>query len=369
MYLHPFGATGPENIESLAIDFKGKFPTGLECPLFICYDQEPLYGEFNFKLFDYIRDNVAGPHILITTEKDSDAVKVIQERYGWPVVYYFHHIFAAHDWFRGHDFDARIVPPEKRKITKKYITFNRLTSAGRVYRSLLISELIKHEILNEGHVSYNDICPESGHNFIRNLSDARDDGLITQQVFLEALGNIVKAPLPLRIDYKDKDLIPNHSFILSAVPETQESFVYVVTETCYWERKCHLTEKIFKPIVSKMPFILVGCAYNLEYLKSYGFKTFDKWWNEDYDFITDPIERMTAIGKLLKSICSRSEEELEHMLIEMLPVLEHNYKLFHTPKFLHSAWNELTDGLTSAVPIALASIPAHVIEYELRNKM
>lgn len=347
MYLHPFGATQPENIESLTKNMSD-IPT-IEDPLFIFYDQEPIYGEFNYHLFDYIRDNTAGPHVLVTTEKESDGVKDIQARYGWPVIYYFHHVFAAHDWFRGYDFDSKLIPPEKRKIRKKYISFNRLTSSSRVYRSLLISELYKHDILSQGHVSYNDICPESGHNFVRNLSDARDAGMFSQEVWQETVGNIAKSPLPLRIDYKDKVSIPNHSFVLSAVEETQESFVYVVTETCYWERKCHLTEKIFKPIVSKMPFILVGCAFNLEYLKSYGFKTFDKWWNEDYDFITDPLERMKAIGELLKSICSRSEEELEQMLIEMQPVLEHNHNLFYSKEFIHGAWNELTDGIKSVI--------------------
>ena len=351
LYLHPFGATQPENIESLSANMSST--SKVEAPMFIFYDQEPIYGEFNFTLFDYIRDNIAGPHVLVTTEKESDGVKLIQEKYGWTVIYYFHHVFAAHDWFRGYEFDSNLIPPTERKIRKKYISFNRLTSSSRVYRSLLISELYKHGLLEHGYVSYNDICPENGHNFVRNLSDARDSGLISQEVWLETVGNIAKSPLPLRIDYKDKGSIPNHSFILSAVPETQESFVYVVTETCYWERKCHLTEKIFKPIVSRMPFILVGCAFNLEYLKSYGFKTFDKWWNEDYDFITDPLERMKAIGNLLKSICSRSNEELEQMLCEMQPVLDHNYNLFYSKEFIGGAWKELTDGLTKSIPPSL----------------
>ena len=36
----------------------------------------------------------------------------------------------------------------------------------------------------------------------------------------------------------------------------------------------HLTEKIFKPIVNKQPFMLLAAPDNLAYLKSYGFKTY-----------------------------------------------------------------------------------------------
>lgn len=333
--------------------------TSFEAPLFIFYDQEPIHGKYNYKLFDYIRDNMSGPFVLVTTEKDSDQLNEIKQRYGWEIIYYFHHVFAAHDWFRGHDFDSRLIPPTKRKLTKKYITFNRLTSSGRVYRSLLINELIKYGILDKGYVSYNDTCPDNNEDFVRNLADARDSGLIDQGLFLEASGNIAQAPMPLRIDYKDKASIPNHSFVLSAVAETQESFVYVVTETCFWEHKCHLTEKIFKPIISRMPFILVGCAFNLEYLKSYGFKTFDKWFDESYDCITDPLLRLEAIGKVLNSICSRSNEELEQMLIEMEEVLEHNYRLFYSTEFIHGAWDELTVGITSVIPKVYDSTLSH----------
>ena len=121
--------------------------------------------------------------------------------------------------------------------------------------------------------------------------DAASDKLITKEVAEKAIANINQTPLPLRIDYKDEKLIPNHSFVLSAVRETQESFLYVVTETCYWERKCHLTEKIFKPIVSRMPFILVGPAHNLKYLRSYGFETFGRWIDESYDQEVDDYKR------------------------------------------------------------------------------
>jgi hypothetical protein len=358
MYLLPYGSTQPENIETISDDLtalndalraEGRlFITVEEGPFFIFYDQEPIYGKFNYKLFDHIRNRYMGPFVLVTTEKNNPELQAISERYGWPIVYYFHHAFAAHDWFRGCRYDPRIVPVGERTLDRKYITFNRLTSSGRVYRSLLISELIKRGILDQGYVSYNDTCPDGG-TYQENLAQAVADGLIAQAVADQAVANISTAPLPLRVDYQDHAVIPNHSFMLSAVEQTQQSFCYLVTETCYWETKCHLTEKIFKPIVSQMPFVLAGPAHNLKYLREYGFKTFDQWIDESYDDIEDPIERMTAIGHTMETICNKSLEELTEMLREMEPVLRHNYDRFYGHEFLDQCWRELTINLSQSV--------------------
>jgi hypothetical protein len=99
-----------------------------------------------------------------------------------------------------------------------------------------------------------------------------------------------------------------------------------------------------------MPFILVGPAHNLEYLRSYGFRTFGRWFDESYDAIEDPIERMTAVADLIEEICSYSMRDLEHMLKEMTPILNHNYNLFYSNEFLDHCWQELLTNLALAVP-------------------
>ena len=362
LYLAPNGATQPENIETItdslaelnqqliSNSFFGHQVTPVEDgPLLIFYDQEPILGDFNEPLFNHINTKYIKPHVLVTTEKNSDAVDSISKRYNWPTVYYFHHVFAAHDWYRGAKFDQRLIAPNERKLKKKYITFNRLTSNLRVYRSLFINELIYRDILDQGHVSYSSICPDNGQDYEYNLYHARDLGLITEDVAKEAIYYLSSVPMPLHIDTPHDTPIPNGSHSLSAVNECMESFVYVVTETCYWERKCHLTEKIFKPIVSRMPFILVGPAHNLAYLKSYGFRTFDRWIDESYDTIEDPIERMHAIGSVLLDISNRSLDDLQVILCEMQEVLDYNYNLFYSQKFLDRCWNELLDNIKSVV--------------------
>lgn len=354
-YLMPYGSTQPENVESITDNLdelntvfqSGGKPGIDEGPLLLFYDQEPIVGDYNHPLFNSIEQHY-GHKILITTEKDSKPLNDILEKYKWKSVYYFHHAFAAHDWYRGYRYDARLLPPENRNIKKKFISFNRITSGLRAYRSLLISELANRDILSEGYVSFNDNCSEGG-DYKENLLHLVEQNLMSKSDADHAISTIDKLDLPLRIDYKDSKFIPNHSFVLSAIEETQESFCYLVTETCYWEQKKHLTEKIFKPIVSRMPFVLVGPAHNLKYLREYGFKTFSPWIDETYDDIENPVERMHAIGETMTKICRYSETDLQEILKEMSPVLKHNFDRFYSNEFIDSCWDELFSNMNAAI--------------------
>lgn len=342
-YLHPFGATQPENLEIIRDDLKARINLIRNGPLFIFYDQEPLNFVYNESLFQYIKENTQGPYILVSTERHSQEKERICNHFNFAHLDYFFHIFAASDWYRGHQYIPNLISPAKRNIQKTYITFNRLTSGERVYRSLFINELYKNNLLHSGHVSYSKDCPD-GSNFIDNLTQSIINQGVNHKLADEAINNINQLP-DLRIDFTDHDYIPNQSMILSPMDQLMESFVFVVTETCYWQNKTHLTEKIFKPIVLRMPFLLLGCVNNLEYFRSYGFKTFNDFWDESYDTIADPILRMQSVTTILTELSNLSKEKLQSILVEMEPILEHNYQLFNNPNFVKKEWDHLTTSL------------------------
>ena len=342
-YLHPFGSSSPENIEILN---SGGFG-----PLLFCYDQEPLLESYNDKVFckswDIHDDHGNSKRcILLNTERDSSIKKEILSKFGFVDCHYFFHAFVAADWYRGYQYCTDLLPPTKRSIKKKYITFNRLTGGARVHRSFLVAELAQHQLLNHGHVSYSDVCPDHGP-YDQNILAAVEQYSVTVEYAIRSKNTLDSIHFPLRIDNTGE--IPNGSQTLGAIPAMMESFLHVVTETCYWDNKTHLTEKIFKPIVARQPFVLLGCANNLKYLRSYGFKTFDAWWDESYDSIEDPIERLQAVVKIIKEICSMSDEDLESMLLGMQYVLDHNYNRFYSKEFIDYCWNELTDNLQAAI--------------------
>ena len=355
VYLHPFGSTLPENLEFRRNDKDAEQFRG---PMFIFYDQEPLDLEYNRPVFEAITDLEQKPFILVSTERDSDEAKRICEEFPFIHVSYFFHIFAAHDWFRGHQMLPGIQLPHERRLEKTYISFNRLTSNRRIYRSLLVNELYKNNLLEHGYVSYSHHCPDDGA-FDDNLRQGVPEYEFDSAYIEEAIVNIKQIP-ELRIDFAGQD-IPNQSMLLSPMSELMKSFVFLVTETCFFQTKTHLTEKIFKPIVLRMPFVLAGCAHNLEYLRSYGFRTFGEYWDESYDSIEDPVLRIRAITQVIKTISSLSLEQQKNMLLDMQPILEHNYQLFNDPAFIRREWDHLIDSV-AAIDRAFQRIPPYQLD-------
>ena len=367
-YLHPFGSTQPENLEIIRNDLNTPEQHPLKCwgPLFIFWDQEPLNYAYNKNFFDYLVANTMGPYVLVSTEQVSEEKIRICDEYGFASIDYFFHIFAAHDWYRGHEYMPGIVEPAYRTLRKTFITFNRLTSNERIYRSLFVNELYKNNLLTYGHVSFSRDCPDGG-SYVDNLRLGIENQRVDTALVEEAIANISQLP-ELRIDFKDHNYIPNQSMLLSPLDKLMESFIFVVTETCYWQQKTHLTEKIFKPIVLRMPFILVGCAHNLAYLRSYGFKTFSDFWDESYDSIEDPILRLKAVTEILRDIATTSLDQQQAMLKDMQPVLEHNYNLFNNPNFIGNEWKYLKKSLKTVADTFQIPAP-YTINLKTKQRM
>jgi hypothetical protein len=132
-----------------------------------------------------------------------------------------------------------------------------------------------------------------------------------------------------------------HSCWLSLFDQSADSLLYLVTETVADGRRHHLTEKTFKPIAMGMPFVLVATQGSLEYLRSYGFKTFGHLWDESYDTISDPHQRIRAIGSLLENLCGLSVEQRRSLFRDAIPTIRHNWNHFYGGGFEAVLWDEL----------------------------
>jgi hypothetical protein len=132
---------------------------------------------------------------------------------------------------------------------------------------------------------------------------------------------------------------------LTNFAEAADSLVYVPTETLYFGRRTHITEKTFKAIALEMPFVLVAPAHSLEYMRSYGFKTFDGIFDESYDIETDDILRVEKVTKLLKDLDNLSIAERHSIHCACLPIVEHNYRHFYQGGLTDILWPELTSML------------------------
>ena len=122
------------------------------------------------------------------------------------------------------------------------------------------------------------------------------------------------------------------------------TFVNIVTETMCNNESIFLTEKIYKPMYMCQPFIIFGNPNSLAKLKEYGFKTFDKWWDESYDTELDLNIRLEKIRKVLEEIASWDFDKCNQITIEMEEVLIHNYKQLMTTDELHRIYSLLQTG-------------------------
>ena len=109
--------------------------------------------------------------------------------------------------------------------------------------------------------------------------------------------------------------------------EYEQCFCAVVTETKYSHPVATFSEKTLNAIYNHRPFILVAPPYTLEYLKKYGFQTFDKFWDESYDREENHEKRLIKIFKLIDYIDNLSITSLRSLYTSMMPLLKHNYEV------------------------------------------
>jgi len=110
-------------------------------------------------------------------------------------------------------------------------------------------------------------------------------------------------------------------------PQTYNHFfVELVCESFFTGNTFFPTEKTFRPIVLKTPFIVQGPQNFLRNLKKLGFKTFNSWWDEGYDEDSTG-HQLIEIKKILNFLSTKTPAELQQMCQEMHETLEHNYQI------------------------------------------
>jgi len=112
----------------------------------------------------------------------------------------------------------------------------------------------------------------------------------------------------------------------------KEFFVDVICETWHQGDNFFVTEKFWRAVVTKTPFIIQGPQHTLSRLKKLGFQTFDQWWDEGYG--EDPSYwNLYEIKKVIDYVSKWTIDDLVRVHKEMQPVLENNLEVFKTLTF------------------------------------
>jgi hypothetical protein len=325
-WFDPFGSVQFEDLKNLP-----PVNAGDQTQRYLFWDQEPVHEDLFAKFADQYVKVYHGKTRLITSEYQSEFVERVCNTYGFSSHYYFFHGWASLDWFRGYNRSFLIPPAERRKISKTFLAPNRIVAGKRDHRVLFLYHVFKQG-LDHNHVSAPRICPTEQVNI---TSIARK----YTNVYQDISSVFESANLPRT--FVGEDTQNMSSYRLDLFDQAAESLLYVVTETVATGRRQHLTEKSFKPICLQMPFVMVGTAGSLDYLRRYGFRTFGNLWDESYDQETDDVKRIEKISQLLTELDSLSESERQHLFERSIPVIKHNFNHFYGGGFEQVLWNEL----------------------------
>jgi len=201
---------------------------------------------------------------------------------------------------------------------KYFLMYNR--NGERMHRVWFVNQLYKRRLLEKGFVSF------FGNENYKNFN-------------------------PLVIDSDDPYKITYFHNYLSRRKEYEESYFTIVSETNAESDFCFITEKTIKPIMNLHPFVILGNPKTLSVLKSFGFKTFDTWWDESYDSEIDFLKRGEKLINLVESLCNKTSDEWKTMLEEMEDILHHNKKLLHKLATSQYAQKEFFQNILIETPL------------------
>jgi hypothetical protein len=352
--IYRFWPHGSKNINDLCKFNNFELVTRITIPIIWCHDQEPLdhqlYKKDNNTATDYqISDldkkaierlkilglhtpkinlnyvyNAFNKNILLHSEKRSTQVdKYVQDGQLVPV-YYWNHAMIARDWYRA----AEHISITKLPQTKKFLVYMRAWTGTREYRIKFAELLHKNNLIDKCLTSFTPVDLDTKTHYL-------DHVFVNEQwrsaLDIEDCFDRNTAPSDASADFVDIDYASTD--------------IEVVLETLFDDTRLHLTEKVLRPIACAQPFILASTHGSLQYLQEYGFRTFDGIWDESYDLIEDPVQRLQAILALMKQINEWSPETRQQKLLQAQAVADHNRTWFFSQEFSALVLHELCKNL------------------------
>ena len=127
-----------------------------------------------------------------------------------------------------------------------------------------------------------------------------------------------------------------HPNFYSIKPFTESVYFEIINEDAFGvnvdNNYIFLSEKTFRSIYNKLPFMLYGKQHQLKSLRNIGYKTFSDIFDESYDDIEDAYERGKVIVQECKRFCSLPTQEKENAIKSIQSTVEHNFQILSDTK-------------------------------------
>jgi hypothetical protein len=255
--------------------------------------------------------------------------------------YYFEYL--AHKTFIKYPKEYMPGPKEK-----TFLCYNNVLRPSRIE---FLEHMLKHDLVKDSYYSFigNSRGTTTTDRLLEIIGNTRGttttEGLL-DKIDITAYPNIHsnKQMLPLILGNAGADKLP-----WTPEPEPadymffENSYFSVVTETLYYQENLtpnqvyvehvpaliglFLTEKTYKPIAMKHPFILLAPQYSLRMLRERGYKTFSPFIDESYDEIKNDNLRLRAVVEEVKRLSKSDLVEFTHQIKD---IVEHNEKVLRS---------------------------------------
>jgi hypothetical protein len=190
------------------------------------------------------------------------------------------------------------------------------------HRLVIASWLFKHHQDKVSQTFHSTITHELHREFI-GLEDLWFHGYEAEHI--DNAIELFKC-VPLRYDSVDDGPIL-HMKMYGILGAYSNIFLDIVCNTYLIGSTFYMDEKIWRPIITKTPFIVHGPRNFIKNFRKMGFQTFDQWWDEGYS--EDHADCQTrAILNIIDQLSKYSVKDIKNLYREMQPVLDHNYEIF-----------------------------------------
>lgn len=216
---------------------------------------------------------------------------------------------------------------------KKFVCYN---GSVKMHRLFITAEIIKANLYDQCYLSnYFDYKKDAfmlghAHEDLPNLH-------LSLKEFINNNKNIFPLDLGLLSEKDETHGTRSHGVVDSDLPHYNDTYFSVVTESKFFHDNeynlqrelslnCYfLTEKTYKFIHGKKPFILAAMPGSLEVLQQQGYKTFHPFIDESYDSIENDEARLLAIVAEIKRLTSLTDDQWLEWQRNIEPILLHNH--------------------------------------------
>ena len=210
----------------------------------------------------------------------------------------------------------------------------------REHRTKLLIECLRQDVdLDDMHFSYignDEIISKTGEDISHNIDlvDLLQTNIDGHQISIKNFTRVVNDLYRKKIAMEDKDVTSwlgssKVSRVMELLNHRAKSKFEIISEYTCADDNVQISEKLSLAILSKIPFVVLGDKGYMNHLKKLGFKTFDKFWSEEYDTLggNDRIRSLTSTILDIQDNYRATVDEYGNYQYseEMNEILEHNY--------------------------------------------